>query len=62
MGLFDLLREVMVSRDCKPSYLDADALRYALTHGYVNCVDGRMSVTASGAAVIRGERDARRGG
>lgn len=62
MSLFELLREIAAVADCKPSDLDADELRYALTEGYVNCVDGRLSVTASGAAELRRARDALRGG
>lgn len=62
MSLFELLQEIVAVSDCKPSDLDADELRYALTHGYVNCIDGRLSVTASGAAELRCAHDALRGG
>lgn len=63
MTLFDVLQAVSMLDVCKASDIDdGDELRYALIHGFVNCIEGRLSMTAAGAAEYRGMRDARSGG
>jgi hypothetical protein len=61
MNLFDVLQAVSIG--CQASDIDAgDELRDALADGLVDCIGGRLTMTAAGAAEYRCMRDARHGG
>lgn len=63
MIMFDVLQMVSAYKMCGILDVPSRAAMFdALNQGLVNCIDGRLTLTAKGAAEYRGMRDARSGG